>query len=114
MSVGNLATSDIKYNQNSITKEDGLKKSRIVRGKGHQKPIIITAMLAMFLMGIFPHWIVKYEGMKVNRGYSFILSPPVPAAEIDITRFVVQWVLAILLACTLLYIFKPKSGYHPN
>ncbi|HOD79106.1 MAG TPA: hypothetical protein PLB95_05610 [Syntrophales bacterium] len=113
-SVGNLAAADIKYNQNSITKEDGLKKLGIVRGKGWQKPIIITTMLAMFLMGIFPHWIVKYEGMKVNRGYSFILSPPVPAAEIDITRFVVQWVLATLLACTFLYIFKSKNGHDPK
>ena len=69
-----------------------------------QQKILRIGIIVMLLIGLFPPWIDTLYTEKYNaetpRGYSLLFSPPEAhthgayGIKIDITRLVIQWLLA--------------------
>jgi hypothetical protein len=79
-----------------------------------QKKILKIGVIVFLLIGIYPPWTETYYSNKYEsetpKGYSFIFSPPhayLPfGIKIDITRLIIQW----LIAGGIVYAFYYQAG----
>ena len=84
-----------------------------------QQKILRIGIIVMLLIGLFPPWIDTIYTEKYNqetpRGYFLIFSPPeahsygVYGVKIDITRLVIQWLIAGGVIYFLYYQARNKS-----
>ena len=63
-----------------------------------QKIVLIVVAAIIFMMFLFPPFVIKIQSTSMNFGYSFILSPPKYGgllASVNIGQLFLQW-LAIV------------------
>jgi hypothetical protein len=82
-----------------------------------QRKILLIGLAVFLLIGLYPPWTETYYSAKYNseqpKGYSLIFSPPTTylpqGIKIDVTRLVVQWILAGGVIFVLYYQAGKKS-----
>jgi hypothetical protein len=74
---------------------------------GGQRIALLTGAAVILLMLIFPPFHFLYNGATINRGYAFLLNPPMlgkgGAATVDIFMLLTQWI-AVLILTGLVYL----------
>lgn len=79
-----------------------------------QKNIIIIGIIIFGIMCLFPPWVFNYKyNMRLDAGYSFILSPPTKGrftATIDIVRLFVQWICVGVVTCGVTFLLKDAKS----
>jgi hypothetical protein len=76
-----------------------------------KKKIIVSYCVAIILTILIVPWKVDWHtetwSTKISKGYSFILSPPIPAATIDFSKIFLEIVL-ITTGAVIIYIMRDK------
>ena len=92
-----------------------------------QRRIIITALVVLILMLLFPPWTDSFDaGNQYNHftyskpiGYAFIATPPSPSRNlgsirVDLSRLAIQIVVIILITLLAMMLAKGRTAFFPN
>lgn len=76
-----------------------------------KKKIVIGYCVAIILSILIVPWKIDYKTesytTKINKGYSFVLSPPIPVATIDFSKIFLEFVLITAVA-GIIYVMRDK------
>jgi L-asparagine transporter-like permease len=76
-----------------------------------KKKIIVGYCIAIILVMLIVPWKIDWHtetwSTKISQGYSFVLSPPNPAATIDLSKIFLEIVI-ITAGAGILYVMRDK------
>jgi hypothetical protein len=76
-----------------------------------KKKIVVGYCIAIILSILIVPWKIDWHSemysTKISKGYSFVLSPPVPAATIDFSKIFLEFVL-ITAGAGIIYVMRDK------
>jgi hypothetical protein len=73
-----------------------------------QKLIVLSGLIVVVAMGLYPPWVIIYQGSSIPKGYSFLSAPPHHFAQIDASQLMIQWLGVCIITTGLALIFRQR------
>ena len=80
-------------------------KPKIRTENKRQKVVILIGIILIVVMGLFPPWVYKIQGMVMKQEYRFILDP-LESGNVDSIRLLVQWLGVCMVSIGLVWFFR--------
>lgn len=62
-----------------------------------QRTILYASVYAIGATALFPPFAFQANAGMLNEGYSFLLSPPVSAATVNVSTLLMEWLAVVLI-----------------
>ena len=84
-----------------------------------QKKVLIFTIILIFIIGIFPPWIlIVRENIVFGSKYSLVFTPPSGGKNmfysIDVSRYLIQLLTVVLVSVGLIILFKKTKDNYLN